>query len=218
MLFRLIFCTLLLSSLFGETMFERLSELCQDDLVVYSLPRSICIVAVEKREGDTLFFRTVTATKDVSQREGYQTWIEWFDEGASEASTDERFSVQNQTITKLDGSDQHNWFLTLLSLELSPVPNHLRKKAGPKPMAGEHDLRPIWQPKVVVNGFRFNTPSVALETKWPTDSTALSERPLTLYFPTSKERVHAFPYYIESPTSSYRVEVIDSRIASTNRE
>ena len=210
---RLIFCILFLSSLFGETVLERLSEIHEGDLVVYNLPRSICIITVEKKEGDTFLFRTVTATKDVFQREGYQTWIKWFDDGAPEASTDERFSVQN-----VENINHQDWFRTLLSLELSPVPSNLRKKAGPKPMAGEHDLRPIWQPKVVVNSSRLTTPSVALETVWPADSTALSERPLTLYFPTSKESVRALPYYIESPTSSYRVEVIDSRIAPTNRE
>jgi len=213
MLFRLIFCILLFSPLFGETVLERVSELHEGNLVVYSLPRSVCIVTVEKKEGDMLFFRTVSATKDVFQREGYQTWIEWFDDGAPEASTDERFSIQS-----LESITNEDWFRTLLSLELSPVSNTLRKKAGPKPMAGEHDLRPIWQPKVVVNGKRITTPSVALETLWPADSSVLSERPLILYFPTSKESVHALPYWIESPTSSYRAEVIDSRVASTNRE
>ena len=265
---RLILCVLFFSPLFGETILDRLSSLRKGDLVVYSLPRSICIVSVEniethvapypapgdEREGqdaniatreranslaeeqhevdgslqpshernrgqrgfdsNTIFFRVVTATKDILDREGYPTWITWFDAHAPDASTDETISVCGGTIVHSDSS--HDWFHTLLSLDLSPIPNYLRKRAGPKPMAGEHDLRPIWHPKIVVNGAYLETPSVALETKWPQDATPLSNRPLTLYFPTSEKSVRALPYWIESPTSSYRAEVIDSRSFSTH--
>jgi len=215
MLFRLLLCITAFSSLFGESAADRLPLLRQGDLVVYGLPRSVFVIAVKKNASDSTSFHVVTATKDLLEREEFSDWIEWFDSGFPSASTNELITLYNGVRS---ASAHVDWFCTMLTLQLSPIPDQFRKRIGPKPMAGERDFRPIWQPKIVANGKRFDSPSIAFEAQWPTDGSPLSERHLILYFPISDKTVHALPYRIESPSSSYYAEVIDSRTSLLKQE
>lgn len=189
-----------------------IESLRTNDEVVYDFQQSISCVRIAAISDGIIEIHIITATKDAAEREGYSSWIDWTNAGCPGASTRDTIRCTSDgTIIPGGHNDQRTaWLSTLLSLKRTTVPEHLRKKAGPTPMVGEIDLRATWQPKIVVQGLTLNIPSEAFSLQWPNDGTELSGRTLILYFPKSSEAVPALPYWIESPSSSARVRVVDS--------
>ncbi len=202
----------LLSPLFGDAVASRLSLAQSGDTVVFDFHHSIAVVHVLSAHRSTVQLRVVTATKDVSSREEGTSYLEWLRHGAHGAISDETITISLDRIGVVHGSDSQKaqWLISLLQLELTEVPESQRRRAGPPPMSGEIDLRPMFNPRIVVNGKREASASTAFTTKWPEDGSELDSRWLTLYFPVSPNAVRAFPYWIESPSSAYHVSVIDS--------
>jgi len=200
------FSFFLLVSLHAESILNRLDSLQIGDRLVLELPQSICVIGVTKTS--PIHLRVASATKDVLVRQEKESWITWFEEGADDAIRVDSMIIEGKNISS--SIEQTSWLRTLLNLELTPLPKVYRKRAGPRPHTGEHDLRPIWQPKIIVDRQSISSTSDAFTAIWPDDSSPLANRPLILYFPLSDKAVQALPYWIESPTSSYHVTVIDS--------
>lgn len=89
---------------------------------------------------------------------------------------------------------------TLFTLPLTQVSANNRKRIGPPPHQGELDLRPIWNPKIVLNENIVQLQCEAFTVTWPKDGTELAGKRLTLYYAPSPALV-AFPYWIEIPTA-----------------
>lgn len=210
--FSLICCALTCGALHSETMLKRVGSLKQGDVVVYDFHNSISVIQVLTIEEPKVQFRLVTATKDVLSRENIPSWTLWLQKGVPGASTDEILSIDpiKKTVHEKGETRREEWLATLLSRELTPVPDSARRRAGPLPMSGEIDLRPLFSPKIIVHGMKVESGVTVFSTRWPDDGSDLSGRVLILYFPTSPQAVQAFPYWIESPSSSYHVSVIDS--------
>lgn len=200
---------LLFLPLFGES--PHLSILQEGSLVIYELPQSIVAVQVKKRASSEVLIEVTTATKDVVARENFSSWMAWCKAGMPSASSSEELalSLERGTLSQR-GTSHIAWLYTLLTLDMTEVPLEERKKAGPPPMQGEQDLRRVWQPKVIVDGQKKNTESIAYKVIWPDDGSSFAKREMILYFPVTDEAVKGFPYWIESPSSSYKAFVVDS--------
>lgn len=208
-LFVLVF---LCGALHGETMQNRLAQLRPGDEVVFDFHQSITVVGVTTTSEHTVQLRVTTATKDLLSRENFTTWLQWFRQGAPGALSDDTITLKTDRAAVVHGvNTQHvQWLLTLLQLELTKIPDSKRRRAGPPPSSEEIDLRPLFQPRIVVHGKPIETKTDAYSTQMPDDGTELASRTLILYFPQSQSAVQPFPYWIESPSSSYHVSVIDS--------
>lgn len=88
----------------------------------------------------------------------------------------------------------------LFNLPLTRVLPQNRKRAGPAPRPGELDLRPIWNPKVIVDDKLFSLECAAYTVTWPQDGTEIAGKKLTLYYAPPPALV-GFPYWIEIPTT-----------------
>lgn len=190
----------------------QLNALEQNSLVIYELPQSIIVVKVVKKEASRVTLDVVSTTKDVLEREQLASWMAWCQAGTPSATMRDTIiiSLPNGDIIQRGSSMQGEWLITLLRLDMKKVPVSARKRAGPQPMPDEQDFRKPWQPKVIVQGKRLETTSTAYSVSWPEDGSILAKRDIILYFPDSAEAVRGFPYWIESPTSSYKVFVADS--------
>jgi hypothetical protein len=191
---------------------ETVSAFRTGDTVVVDFRNSVSLVVVTAMSQGDVDFRVVTATIDTLEREGFHSWLQWLEQGCPGASGDEAIHIHDGSVNHSDTNNTTHtrWLQTLLTLQLTPIPDSERKKAGPAPLPDEIDLRPVWQPPIIVQGRTINSRCNAFRTQWPNDGSELSTRPLILYFPTSDTAVRAFPYWIESPTSSYHLRVIDS--------
>lgn len=203
---------LCMESVFGVVFADRLHELKKGDEIVYDFQQSITLIRVLSTSESNITLQVATATKDVAEREGFSSWLAWADKGCRGATTNEnvelhvdgRLSVVSQDAKRV------GWLVTLLGLTSTQVPEKSRRKAGPAPMPEEIDLRSPWQPRIFVDGHNVGGPSDAYSFHWPTDNSPLSDRTIIAYFPRSQKAVPSLPYWIESPSSSAHVTVLDS--------
>jgi hypothetical protein len=203
---------LMCGMLHGEPMHNKLSQLQAGDEIVFDFHQSITVIGIVDTSEHTVLLRIATATKDILSRENFSTWLQWFQKGAPGALTDETLSIRMDlpAVQHASRNQRVQWLLTLLRLELTKIPDSGRRRVGPAPNNGEIDLRPLFQPRIVIHEKASESKSDAFSTQWPADESELSSRLLILYFPQSPYAVQAFPYWIESPSSSYHVSVIDS--------
>ena len=207
-----LFAILFVGAVQAQTVQDRLPGLRTGDGVVFDFRQSVTVVSVTAVQDQKIHLRIATATKDLLDREGLDSWLSWLHKGCKGAASDETICLRTDTVGVIRAEDQSKiaWLLTLMGLDLKKVPESMRRKAGPAPLAGELDLRHPWHPPIVVQGARLPCSTDAYTTCWPDDGSDLSCRLLVLYFPASQGAVQGFPYWIESPSSSYHVQVIDS--------
>jgi hypothetical protein len=191
---------------------NRLHALKKGDEIVYDFQQSITLIRVLNTSDSDITLQVTTATKDVAEREGFSSWLAWADKGCSGASTDEKVDLHIDSRITVVSQDAKRvgWLITLLGLTPTSVPEKSRRKAGPAPMPEELDLRSQWQPRVIVDGQNVGGSSDAYSFHWPNDNSPLSDRTIIAYFPRSPKAVPALPYWIESPSSSAHVSVLDS--------
>lgn len=107
-----------------------------------------------------------------------------------------------------------NFLSTLLNLKFSKIPDWQRKKAGSPPLLGMPDRRPLWQPRLMLNGeevkgVAFN----AYRAHWPKDKSILSDKTIDVYLPQDYQRYPAyFPYWLQisGTIGKAQVHIIDS--------
>jgi hypothetical protein len=192
---------------------KEFDHLQEGSRILYELPQSIVSIHVSKKTSTELVLDVASATKDILSRENLSSWLEWSELDTPAASIKERIIIElpEGRIIQKPKNPSYFWLTTLFSLDGTNIPSYERKKAGPTPMPGERDNRPVWQPRIIVGGKRIETNSSAYRIVWPDDSSFLAKREIILYFPLSPEAVKAFPYWIESPSSSYKIFVVDSK-------
>ncbi|MBA2369812.1 MAG: hypothetical protein H0V82_12460 [Candidatus Protochlamydia sp.] len=109
--------------------------------------------------------------------------------------------------------DADNFLSKLLNLSLTKIPEDERKRAGPKSSSGP-DLRPLWQPRMIVDGRPINKVQFdAWRTRWPRDSSELSGRVIEIYLPQESQVYPSyFPYWLQinGAIGRAKVRIIDS--------
>lgn len=101
---------------------------------------------------------------------------------------------------RLEQISDHPFFVKLLQLPLSPVPQGLLRTSG----------RGIWSPQAVIEGSPKQKKTIPLLATWPKDASLLSERKIVMYF--ADPHVSIFPLWtsIETPTGPVIVKTIDT--------
>ena len=103
----------------------------------------------------------------------------------------------------LSTQDPYHFLPRLLSLPLQQTPQQKRKRVGPPPSDGEEDRRSIWSPPVVIEGQKGDKSAItAWNTKWPEDTSLISECEIEVYFSSP-----TFPIWIEVRHPHYKASL-----------
>jgi len=196
---------LTLSTLLSEKGKEGDTIIVQYSSVIYGIR-----LHLEPSSPPTLFI--AKAPLQLKERERFSSWIDWMDDeakGAVETLICPLTQLKNHA-AELDAFFSLQWTLQHESR---------RKKRGAPPLAGEFDFRPLWQPKIVIEG----TPmqgclSDAYEAVWPEDGSELAKRILVAYVPLNEKAVPWFPYWVELSGGKQALFVVDSKKGPFNHE
>ena len=194
-----LFCFVLCSF----TVQERIEEKGRSgDIVVLEQASTVYILKLSK---DPLSLFIVKAPKQLLERTKKTSWIEWLKEGTDGAS--------DTLLTRLSDLPTHFPELSaLLALDWKELLPTSRKKKGSQPLAGEIDFRPLWNPKVIVEGKSLsNCPSLACEAFWPKDGSETAGKRIVAYFPECEGVVLWFPYWVDLPGIKASLFVLDSQ-------
>lgn len=112
-----------------------------------------------------------------------------------------------------DIPDHDNFLYKLLNLKLNKISDRGRKRVGPKPTSGP-DFRPVWQPKMVVEGQHVKgTTFDAWRAKWPRDGSELSSKTVEVYTAQENDKHPSyFPYWLQinGAVGKAKIRIIDS--------
>lgn len=151
----------------------------------------------------------------------YLSWRDWVKDGAPQSTSRVVYTIdlnnaqmQNYYTYGRGGwyemLPQNSFLSTLLSLRFHFVQPSERKKIG----IGFSSERPLWQPKMVMNGKTIEGVYFDLwKTVWPKDNSELSGKTIEVYLP---EEGHGYPAYfpywlqISGIVGSNKVRIIDS--------
>ncbi|MFC2049175.1 hypothetical protein ACFLR2_00675 [Chlamydiota bacterium] len=158
-------------------------------------------------------------------------WKDWFESGApghtswiiSQVNLDsgifeETFSYTHQGW--IDMTSSNPFLTTLLNLRFQEVSLEERRRIGLPPGHHKVDNRPMWNPRLIVNGCIVSNPSFyAYKARWPSDGSELSRKTIEIYLPSQTETETTwfpayFPYWLEvdGKIGSAKARVVDSGI------
>jgi hypothetical protein len=157
-------------------------------------------------------------------------WKQWFERGAAghtgwmisridlqTALFEETFSFTHKGW--VDMRDTNPFLTTLLNLSFKTVSEADRRRVGLPPGYNKTDHRPIWNPRLVVEGqIQEDVSFSAFRARWPSDGSELSHKYIEIYLPNVDAKSEAssyplyFPYWleIEGKIGSAKIRVVDS--------
>lgn len=156
-------------------------------------------------------------------------WKLWFESGAPGHTSwimsqvnletgvfEETFSFTHRGW--IDMSSSNPFLTTLLNLRFQEVSIGDRRRIGLPPGHNKTDHRPIWNPRLVVDGHVIaGTPFYAYKARWPSDRTELSRKTIEIYLPAEIPNEMGwipayFPYWLEvdGKIGSAKARVVDS--------
>lgn len=182
---------------------------------------------VSERSPSSLVFEEVSIPA-ANRTSHPMCWKEWFEKGApghtswimsqvnlETGSVDETFSFTHRGWINLP--EANSFLVTLLNLRFQEVPESERRRIGLPPGYNKVDHRPIWNPRLIVEGkIISDTFFYAYKARWPADGTELSRKTLEIYMPHSSEGPHPYPLYfpywleVEGKIGSAKMRVVDS--------
>lgn len=193
--------------------------------VVTEQNKTFTFLHIHEKTSDTLIIEEVTipgAKKPMS-------WRNWFESGAPGHTSwtmsqinlqtgriEETFSFTHQGW--LDLADSTSFLTTLLNLSFQSVPENQRRRIGLAPGYGKPDRRPIWNPRLIVEGQPVaHAQFSAWKARWPGDGSDLSRKKIEIYLPqlvsgNSPSFPVYFPYWleVEGKIGSAKVRIVDS--------
>lgn len=156
-------------------------------------------------------------------------WKTWFESGApshtswiiSQVNLDTGIFEETFSFTHkgwIDMSSSNPFLTTLLNLRFQEVSLEERRRIGLPPGHNKADHRPLWNPRLIVNGCVIpNTFFYAYKARWPSDGTELSRKIIEIYLPTDMNHGTTwfpayFPYWLEvdGKIGSAKARVVDS--------
>jgi len=188
---------------------------------------------IRENNGEHVIIEEVTMSASKRPPKSGFNWRDWFESGAkghtlwtmSQINLNTGQFENSFSFTHcgwLDLSKSSTFFTTLLNLNFQTVPLEQRRRVGLAPSHRKQDKRPLWQPRLVVNGCRVANPTFyAYKTRWPADRSELSRKWIEVYIPEQKEGAHYptyFPYWleVEGKIGSAKVRVVDSGMQATS--
>lgn len=152
------------------------------------------------------------------------SWKEWVNQNAPGNTSWVAYDINlnNGQMIRYYSFTKKNWFeipdgdnflSKLLNLRLTKIPDSARKKVGPPPISGP-DWRPLWQPRMIVNGEPIkNVPFDAWRTRWPQDGSDLSNKTIEVFLPRDSQLYPSyFPYWLQinGAVGKAKIRIIDS--------
>lgn len=194
------------------------------DYLVTAQDKNYSVLLIRNKNEKDLTIEEITVPNGRIPTESF-SWKNWIENGApgntcwvmyvidlSSGTIQRSFSfTKNQWINI---SQSQNFLSTLLNLNFKPIAENERKKVGPRPAADSYDRRRIWQPPLIVEGKKI--PDVAFDgwrTRWPKDSSELSEKFIEVYMPKDSDKYPAyFPYWLQvnGVVGKAKVRIVDS--------
>lgn len=192
------------------------------DYIVVSANKTQTLMHIHSRQNQILTIEEIAVPE--SKRSSNLSWKEWVNQGAPNNTSWVMFDIDLRTgqMMRYYSFTKRNWFeipdtdnflSKLLNLKFVKIPENARKRIGTK-RRSEHELRPLWQPRMVVDGQTINNVMFdAWRTHWPRDGGDLSGKTIEVYLPRDSLRYPAyFPYWLQinGTIGKAKIRIIDS--------
>lgn len=178
------------------------------DYIVTAQGKMATLLHIHDRTPTTLTIEEISLP--LTQKNSKMSWKEWLRQGGLGNTAWVFYGVELTTgrmqycysktrASWIEISKADSFLSTLLNLSLQSVPVWQRKKAGPPPLPGMPDRRPLWQPRMVVEGVELRGVSFGVwRTRWPKDGSLLSDKSVEVYLPQESAKYPAyFPYWLQ---------------------
>lgn len=211
------------------TLKNKLSEATPHSYLVTEQSRNFTFLRIFEKKGNLLILEEVTIPEEnfSSRKIG---WKEWFERGAPGHTSWmlSKVNLQTGNIEEVYSCDHEAWvdvseyssfMATLLNLHFYPVAENERRRIGLPPGYGKPDLRPFWQPRLVVDGKSLSAVFFqSWKARWPTDGSELAKKTIEVYLPEISDAHFPtyFPYWleVEGKIGSAKIRVVDSGMES----
>jgi hypothetical protein len=203
---------------------ENMQKVLPGDFIVAFQNKAYTLFMIYAKENETLTIEEASVPQSMMGG-NVPSWREWFASGAPGSTCWIRYKLNLQTSQIQDAYSftQHSWvtlsganniLAKLINLNFAWIPTEERKKAGSQPAMGLLDRRPIWQPRLIVNGSQIpGIPFDGWKARWPKDGSDLSSKLIEIYLPSATSGYPGyFPYWLEvqGMVGSAKVRIIDS--------
>ena len=189
---------------------ERLEKAKSGDYIVTEANKMITLLAIRSNSPNTLILEEISAPVNnlkktphllgrmgQGQGPGHTSWS-MVEIDLQTGQVLECYSFSRSAWIQI--SQNESLIATLLHLPMKSLSPDKRRRIGPPPMAGEPDVRKVWNPPFIFEGQKVeNVHFDVFETTWPKDGTELANQDVSLYF--DKEKQFPLPFWIQVETS-----------------
>lgn len=225
----LIFCFIAILS-YAESAEElllksNLSKAKDGDYLVTVQNKNYTLLVIHRKDENSLSINEITIPTSKIPSSNNFSWRAWAESGAPQNTCwvvytihlptgrmEHIFSYTRNEWVSIPQSQ--NFLTTLLNLQLHKISDKDRKRIGPPPATCHVDKRPVWQPKLTVEGNWLQ--GIAFEgykARWPKDGSDLSEKEIEMYLPQDSDKYPSyFPYWLQVSglVGKARVRIVDS--------
>lgn len=192
------------------------------DFIVISANKTQTLMLIRNKNNQVLTIEEIAVPENKSPSK--MSWKEWVNQNAPGNTSWVAYDINlnNGQMIRYYSFTKKNWFeipdgdnflSKLLNLRLTKIPDSARKKVGPPPISGP-DWRPLWQPRMIVNGEPIkNVPFDAWRTRWPQDGSDLSNKTIEVFLPRDSQLYPSyFPYWLQinGAVGKAKIRIIDS--------
>lgn len=209
---------------------DKLAQANAGSFLVLEQNKTFTLFHIHQRKETSLVIEEVSIPAATFARNP-MNWRMWFESGApghtcwtmsqidlTTGNFEAAFSFTHKGW--IDMSQSNPFLTTLLNLKFQEIPAMERKKVGLAPPYHKADQRPLWNPRLVMNGQIIPyVPFRAYKARWPSDGSELSRKIVEIYLPESETADQGsisypiyFPYWleVEGKIGSAKVRVVDS--------
>ncbi len=192
------------------------------DYLISSARKTLTLLHIYAKQGPLLTIEEISVPeRRRPMKRGWKPWVENNAPGHTNWVMYE-IDLRSGKVLRYYSFTKRNWFeipegdlflSKLLNLTFTKIPEETRKKIGGR-SRGRPDLRPNWQPHMVVEGQVVQgVPFEAWWTQWPRDGSDLSGKRIEVYLPRDNQRYPSyFPYWLEiqGMIGKAKIRIIDS--------
>lgn len=209
---------------------ETLSQAQPGSFMLIAQGKTLTFLRIADKNDSTVMLEEISIANErfETQRTDTRTW---YLQGAPNHNSWMQSQIDLTTGTLQTYSHTHGgWlaessvnalFATLLNLSFEEVPLCERRRIGPAPGYGKEDHRPLWHPRLIIDGQNHPyIPFTAYTAIWPSDGSDLENKRIEIYLPqvltyeTDEVSTYPlfFPYFlvVEGKVSCTRVRSIDA--------
>lgn len=203
---------------------ENLKRAQKGDFIVTAQNKNYTLLHIFDKNDNKLTVEEITVPLSKFPR-NIQSWRQWVNLRAPGNTSWVLYTLDLSTAQMLeyysvsknvwyDTSQADSFLTTLLNLRMEPIPLDDRKRVGIPPFPGMTDRRPLWQPRMVVDGLWIEGVEFdAWTTEWPKDSSDLSGKTIEVYVPAKNNLYPSyFPYWLQisGMIGNAKIRIIDS--------